>query len=395
MALSLSILMFGALALVPALASAKTPTPALEIGPFKTKGYTFDLLVGKCSGTSVTDITYSKGTAANAISYFYSGKGTCSAAASLKGVKLKLSWPGVATINVKAGASGAAKRAKTPTGCRGGRGTSRDIALTGSIDIHAAKAFGTLKSHHVKATVARISDLNCKALSHATGTNLFAAFGKNQFIEASLPKRGSRDILLSDQFAPTTGVTGSMLVQVAGTSKQFKLVKGAGALTNLKPFAAGKLTLSELPVCIGSKPGAQNVTLGGQITVNSPVLGKVRFSSSAASTTYISTGSAFPGQCNGYGSMPLTPAVDNTCSMDGVCSLMYATNNDMFYDDSMLGTQTIVSETIDFGDGTTGTFANGTVSHTYASPGTYTATVTIETSNGQTQTTTTPVYIDS
>jgi hypothetical protein len=396
-ALSLVLALFGVLALVPAGASAKgAPKPSLEIGPFKEKGYVFDVFVSACSGTSSAQISYLKGTNADSIDYLYSGTSTCSVVGNLKRATLKLSWPGIATISAKTGAIGRLKRSTTPKGCTGGKGSSREVVLKGGIDISAAKAFGTLKSRHIKATISKISNLNCKTQSVPKTTGLFADFGQNQFLDASLAKKGRREIFLSDSFAPATGVTGQMFLDILGKAKQFTLAKGAGTLTNLKPFASGKLTLSELPVCSGSKPGAQNVTLSGAITVNSPVLGAVSFAASNASTAYVATGSAFPGECNGYGSTPLTAGIDSSCDDASVpCSISDGENDVSFEDTSNDGTQTVLSETIDFGDGSTGTLTNGSTDHTYASPGTYTATVTIMTSDGNTETASTTVYITS
>jgi hypothetical protein len=397
-ACGLSVLMFGLLALVPALASARAATsPSVEMGPFKEKGYAFDVVVDSCAGSSNTVIDYFKGNDLDGVDYSYSGKSTCSAASDLKHATLKLSWPGIAKISVRTGAIGRAKQARTPKGCRGGTGSSREVVLKGSLDISPAKALGRLKSARVMATLSRISNLNCRTPPLPRATELSAEFGQNQFLEAMLPRKGRRSAILSDGFTAAKGVSGLLAVFVSGTAKLFSLAKGAGTLTDLRPFASGKLTVSELPVCIGSQPGAENVTLGGQIVVNSPVLGKVVLGSGNVSSASVDNGIVSPGGCNGYGSSPLTPSVINTCATDQVCSVIESTNNDMFFDQSLLGTQTIVSETIDFGDGTTGRFAKrtGTVSHTYATAGMYTATITIKTSNGQTQTTTVPVYIDS
>ena len=268
--------------------------------------------------------------------------------------------------------------------------------LKGSVDITASKALGTLKSKKVKGFVSKLSNANCKGSALPKETDFFGQFGQYQSIEASLPKKGLRDVFISDEFAPAAGVTGSMLIELEGTAKTFNIAKGVGTLTNVKPYAAGKLTLSEQPTCIGDTAGTHNVLIGGALTVKSPVLGTLSFAAANATSGSIGPGDTFPGSnCNGIGAMALTPSISNTCAMDGTCSIQYATNADSFFDESTDGTQTVVSETIDFGDGTTGTFTNGEADHTYAAAGTYTATITIETSNGQTQTTTTPVYIDA
>jgi PKD repeat protein len=82
-------------------------------------------------------------------------------------------------------------------------------------------------------------------------------------------------------------------------------------------------------------------------------------------------------------------------------SVQYGTNAVTFNDGTDAGSNTIQSETINFGDGSpVATITPGSsVMHTYASPNDYTATITVTYSNGQvgagpqTATASTPVDI--
>jgi hypothetical protein len=394
-ALGLAVLIMAMLA-VPALASAKSAPVSLELGPLKAKGYTFTLTVGSCNGTADSEIDYAKGSKTDNIDYSYAGKGTCTSTGTLKRESLSISWPGVATLKLKTSAAGKSIKARPIKGCTGGKGFSRELEFKGSVDVTASKAFGTLKTKKIKGFASKISNLNCKAAPLTKETTFFAQFGSDQFIDAYLPKRGAREVFIGDEFTPATGVTGSMFIDVEGTKKTFNIAKSVATLTNVKPFASGSLTAAEQPTCTGDKPGTHNVLLTGALTVKSAVLGTLSYGAANATGGSIGPEDGSTSQCDGIGAVPLTPSVSNTCDMDMICSVQDATNGDSFFDQSTDGTQNIVSETINFGDGTPdGTFTNGEVDHTYATPGTYTATVTIVTSNGQTQTTTTPVYIDA
>jgi hypothetical protein len=405
----LAVLALGLLAL-PAVSAARTTSRAhaaplvkaepiiVEIGPFKAAhGYQFDLVVSSCAGTSKgTEISYVKGSEANNIDYSYSGSATCTAAKNLKQGKLSISWPGIATANLKVAAAGASKRGVVPRGCKGGGGTSREVVLKGSIDVTASKYFGTLKSKQIKGYISRLGNLSCGSESLPKSTDLDASFGSDLFVDASRYKKSSQ-VFIGDTFAPASGVTGNLFLDITGTAKLFDINKTTATLTDAKPFATGKLVATKLPACIGDTSTALNVSLSGSVTIDSPVLGAIVLNPAAATFAYIGATSAkLPADCDGYGAMPLTPSVDNECSDATVpCSISEGFGTDTFDDDSNPGTQTVISETINFGDGTTGTFTDGTASHAYAAPGDYTATVTIETSNGQTQTVTTPVYIGS
>jgi PKD repeat protein len=67
-----------------------------------------------------------------------------------------------------------------------------------------------------------------------------------------------------------------------------------------------------------------------------------------------------------------------------------------FFDESSPGTQTITSELVDFGDGSTPeAIANdASVQHAYAAPGAYTATLSVTDALGTVSSTTTLVVID-
>ncbi len=396
-ALSVTAVLVAALAL-PTLASAKGAPISLEIGPFKVAhGYSFDLEVSKCAGTTKdTEIDYAKGSKTDNVLYAYSGTGTCTATGNLKRGTLSLSWPGIATAKLKVTSAGRNRGGVTPRGCTGGKGVSREVVLKGNIDITASKYFGSLKRHKVKAYISRLSNLNCKGGSLPKSTQLTGLFGQNLFLSAARYKKRS-EVSISDAFSPASGVSGEFFLDLTGTAKQFNINKTTATVTNLKPFASGKLVATKLGSCIGDTTKAVNATFSGAITVKSPVLGNLTYGSSNATSANIGpSGAAFPAQCNGYGSMPLTAGIDSSCN-DATypCSIADGVNNVTFTDTSTPGTQNVVSESINFGDNSTGTVSNGSATHTYASPGTYTATVTIQTSDGQTEMASTTVYIGS
>lgn len=325
--------------------------------------------------------------------YSYTGPVTCTATANHG--QLTLSWAQLGSLSLSSTHLGSRHRGELPAGCRGHVPLSRSTTWRGRLHLSLAKGLGTLNRRALPGVITQGGPVSCRPPRQSKEVALAANFGTRLFLYATAPTRGPRDVFLTDNFTPATGITGAVVVDQTGAKKRshFSLTRTGGRISAPAPFAHGALSFKDLPVCTGANPAAHNVSLSGTITLPTAVLGTITFNPAAATFAEISTGNAFPGDCNGYGSVPLTPSVTNVCSQSGTCSVSAGTNNDTFYDTSSLGTQTIVSETIQFGDGSTGTFTNGQVTHTYTAPGTYTATVTITTSNGQTQTTTTPVYI--
>jgi hypothetical protein len=397
-----------ALLTIPTVAAA-APTVSIEIGPLKAAhGYRFNVYVSDCAGTSGAELDYARGTTDNGVDYSYTGSGTCLADTSLKHGGLAISWPGFASISLKTVKSGRSRKAVTPAGCHGAKGISRQVKMKGIIDITAdSHVFGTTRSRRVTAFISRISNLKCGSYKTPKSTDFDAFFGQNLFLDAEQPAKGARTVFINDTFVPIAGVSGNVAYNLTGASrgkdkkKLFNVTKrGSRAVVSAaKPYTRGKLEVAALRACIGGAPGIVNATISGGLTIDDPVVGKLVLAPATASNATIGTGDGDPLECDGYGSAPLTnPAVDNYCSdASEPCSISEGFSADTFYNDANMnqGTQTIVAETINFGDGTAGTLANGSVTHTYTTPGSYTATISIETNNGQTFTTTTPVYITS
>ncbi|HET9074681.1 MAG TPA: PKD domain-containing protein [Solirubrobacteraceae bacterium] len=386
----------AALALLLALAvpqaAAAAPTSFVEIGPLKLGHFTATLFVNGCRGANSGTLSLDRGTRRALEDYSYTGPVNC-VANGLTGAKLSFDWAALGSGSLKVSHLGRVRRDQLPAGCHGARGNGRPVRLSGHLNLTPARALGRLSQRSVGGFLGRTGRFSCAVPRAPRAVNFSAGFGPRTFMFATKPARGLRTVFLSENFAPAQGITGVFSVNESGGPRLFALTRHGARIGDLGPLARGGLTITSLPVCTGANRAAHNTSLSGMITVKAPVLGTVSFSPGSATNAFLARGSALPGQCNGYGSVPLTPKVDNSCSTQGLCAVSDGTNADTFYDLSNPGTQHVISETINFGDGTTGTFTNGQVAHTYAQAGTYTATVTITTDNGQTQTTTTPVYI--
>lgn len=384
-----------ALLAITAAAAAAKSTVGLAVGPVTVGPYQVTVFAAGCGKGASATIDYTRGSVSDFEQYSYTGPVRCSASA--RRGHLSLSWGRLGSLSLTSTRLGGRQRGRLPEGCRGQGAVSRTTTWRGRLHLSLARGLGRLSRRALPGALTVGGRIHCRPPRAAKAITLTAAFGNHLFLDATVPAHGPRGFFLTDTFTPATGIMGAVVLNQTGSGRRshVTVTRTGGRISAPDPFARGALRFRDLPVCTGASPAAHNVTLSGSITLNTVVLGRVTLSPAAATFAVVAAGNAFPANCNGYGSVPLTPQVSNVCSQNGICSVSAGTNNDTFYDTSNPGTQKIVSETIQFGDGTSGTFTNGQATHTYTTPGTYTATVTITTSNGQVQTATTPVYITS
>jgi hypothetical protein len=381
-------------------AAAATKAPGISVGPIKgSHGYSVSIFDSSCGAAGGVTIELSKGSRIN-VTHTYSGGSTkCKVSRSLRSGSVSVNWPGLASIHLSVGSAGKLTKARPPKGCHGSVGKQRTGVATGTlrIEIHPG-AFGRYKLHRAKASLDSYGNFACKP-SGSADISVNGTFGP-LFLSATQPPRGLRSVLISGNAAPpATGITDTFLLYAEGTSKLFNAASNLSSATigAAGSVLTGSLTFSGLPVCTGSS-GAANGSFGGAMVLHDPVLGAITLTGSAATEAFIDIGSAIPGSCNGSGAVQPTVGFTNLCSSpDAACSVSAGTNTDSFYDESDAGTETITSETWSFGDGSAPVAGavDGSVSHTYAKPGTYTVTLTITTSQGQTLQATGSSYIES
>ena len=374
---------------VPAFAQAKGTPRSIVIGPLRAAhGYQF-FLEATCGAKPSGFISYTKGSRSSITSFTYADSVTCSVAP--RAVWLTANWPGVASISLTGTTHGRAVRGKLPAGCHGNPVSELPAPMAGNITVTANRYFGALRARHISAALASSGALRCGTVA-SRAPQLNALYAHNGFVLATEDGR-TADVLVS-RTSQVKGVSESASDDIY-SARLIRFTRTGVTIARGGAIRSG-LVARAAPACIGDTTRARNVDLTGTLSVLLPVVGTLSFDPSTVQLASFGPANAtFPSQCDGAGSKPLTPKVDNECSSPGVCTIGTGFNNDTFYDTSDPGTQKIVSETINFGDGTTGTFANSQATHTYTRPGNYTATVTIKVNSGQTYTTATPVYVSA
>ena len=382
-------------------AAAAASPPGIAIGPIKVQhGFSLTLFDSSCAGKgSDLTIEFSKGGSKLSATYDYSGGPShCRVSKTLGSGSLSGAWPGLATIKLAVEQPGKLTKPKAPPGCRGSGGSGRSAVVTGTLNVAIDQQhFGKVNLHSAPATLDKSGNYSC----NAAGRSDVTVFGTLQLatISAIQPPKGRRSVFIS---VPGVGLPG-------GIKDEFELFAQGGkavfnAPSNLdsatigpeRPYLTGSLSFTALPRC-SATVAARNGSFSGVIEVHDPVLGNYGLIGSSASSAFIALGSAFPGSCNGIGSTAPAAAFTDVCSAPGTCSVSTGTNTDTFYDESTPGSETITSESWNFGDGSAPVSGpiGGQVSHTYASPGTYQVTLTITTSQNQTLTATGSSYIGS
>jgi hypothetical protein len=229
------------------------------------------------------------------------------------------------------------------------------------------------------------------------GRELTAVVGRF-ILDADQPGHGVAQLEILDASGdlPAPGLQGTL--ELAMTGRRALSVDLADGLTVIgagTSLTTGSLRFRALAVCPGET--SQNGELSGTLIIDDPLLGALRIHGARATSAFTSEGAAPPGTCNGPGSEPVVPYLVDTCDQAGAgCSVAAEANVATFFDESSPGTQTITSELVDFGDGSTPeAIANdASVQHAYAAPGAYTATLSVTDALGTVSSTTTLVVID-
>ncbi len=389
-----------ALLAAPTAALADGGGPSFTIGPIKVKhGWTVTISTACSPSGASTSIDYTKGSVSALLDHVYTGpKPTCSLAKSLGAGSLSLSWPSVATIDVKLGRPGRVNHPVEPRGCTV-RGVERTVAVTGriSLSIHSG-VFGGVSLRRATGFAERTTGVRCR--SERSSIVMSATFGSGFALSMSgmQAPSGPRIVSIGDNQgdSPATGVSGFTEVQLTGGRSLFNAAANLStAAIHARGIVSGSMRFKAQPACSGgknSRPG----TLTGQLVVHDPIVGTLRLGSAQATQIYIVKGTALPPTC-GSDATPPTVALSDNCSAQGTCSVSAGTNTVYFGDGTLAGSAPITGETWNFGDGSapisTG-YPGLNVQHTYAAPGAYAVTLTV-TAGGSQYTGTGTVYIGS
>jgi hypothetical protein len=375
----------------------------LVIGPIKAAhGFTVTLRDTGCDTRSgALTVQYVKRAGQDSLVHEYTGRSSCRISGSLASGSLTARWGNALRLRLAFIRTGRRHHGgRPPTGCAGAVVATRTGRADGRLGlmIHA-RALGAVNLGGAAAVADQSSRLRCTPSAPEAGTVLSGRFG-SLGLAAIEPARGERTVSIeaAGSDAPARGVTGELLVRLAGGPSLFDVSSGlAGAtVSGAAPFTRGALSFSSVPACAGY-PGARNGTFGGTLTVLDPVRGALSLVGPSASEGALTIGRAKPGPCNGIGSTPAHAGLDADCTAPGTCSVAKGTNTVLFDDTSDPGSGTIQREAITFGDGSPAAAmpVGGSVNHRYASPGTYTATLTIVDGQGSPHTASVSVYIGS
>ena len=379
--------------------------PALDtvqIGPLRA-GSGFNLYInaqGCGSADPYLQVIYRSARPPAVLSHTYSGfTANCTVVRRPGAARLIARLRGLLDVNVQIAKLGRPLRHPgLPAGCGAPFGPELPATATGRVDVSIhPKVFGSIAATTASAQIFSGSRQQCPAAQTNNGRQFTADVG-SFILDAVQPTRGAAELDLLRQAgdAPAAGVTGTTELQVSGASGYVVTSPdGSATIANGAPFSTGALTFAALPAC--PEASAVNGNLGGTLTIADPLEGALTINGAAASRAYSGIGASRPGLCNGPGSAPVAPSVVTSCNLANEnCSVSAGAASATFFDETSPGTQTITSELLDFGDGSAPVpVANyGSVRHTYASAGTYTATLTVSDATGATTTSTTPVYID-
>jgi len=398
--LAVAVLACLAAAIGASSAAAAANPPGIAIGPIKVHhGYSLTVFDSSCAAnTSALTFAFSKGGSRLNVTDDYSGgpPSRCSVSKKLGSGSLSAAWPGLATIKLAVRNAGKLTKPKVPPGCHGSGGSGRSARVTGTLKVAIDPGeFGAVNLHGAPAILDKSGNYSCGT----SGGSAVTVFGDLQLatISALQPRKGQRSIFIT---VPGTGLPGGIKddfdLFAQGGKSVFNAPSSLDSATigAERPYLTGSLSFTALPPC-STKVAARNGSFSGTLAVHDPVLGNYGLIGSSASAAFIAVGSAYPGSCNGIGSTPPSAAFTNLCSAPGTCTVTGGFNTDTFYDESSAGSEAITSESWNFGDGSAPVSGpvDGSVSHTYASPGTYTVTLTITTSQDQTITATGTSYI--
>jgi hypothetical protein len=403
---------------VPSIASARVAKKArahettfVTIGPIKVKGgWTATISDAACGSKAAGDfsVSFAKGGRVDYAIHDYTSTAIpeCRVSRGLSSASVSVRWAHVLHLSAKLRNPGKLRKGgRAPVGCTGAPGESRTSVAEGTVDIAIhPKAWGKVAARRVPAFLDTSGTLTCKPPKATNAYEFDANFtNPSAFVLASENTDGKdANVSIANETpdSPATHVTGTSFIQL-GKKGVTSVSAGQATINALKGFTTGSLSFAANPACTSS-PNAWSGTLNGSLTVNDPVFGSYTLNGSSAQSPTLGLNAASPGDCDGPNYQPLTAAVDNACSSQpSPCSVQYGTNAVTFNDGTDAGSNTIQSETINFGDGSpVATITPGSsVMHTYASPNDYTATITVTYSNGQvgagpqTATASTPVDI--
>jgi hypothetical protein len=395
------------LAAEPGRPAADLPaTDTVQLGPITAKGG-FELYITEqdCGSTDGTwfQLDYVKQASAgsfNSLSHTFTGfAAACSIQRSAFGARLRARLTGLLNVNVAIGNAGNALTSPgLPVGCGAPFGPEYPATAHGTIDVAIdPSVLGRINRQSANAQIFSGAPQRCPASEPSGGRELTADVGA-AVLDASVPAHSAAQLEIEDPDVdePAPGISDTLQLQASGRGAYASTnADGSARLGSGAPFTSGSLSFRALAACPGDS--AENGTLSGTLTIHDPLLGSVAVSGTDASLAFTGQGTARPGGCNGLSAEPVEPALLSTCSYTpSGCSVSGGSGAVTLFDETDPGTQTISSETVNFGDGSpTAPIANyGTVSHAYAASGTYTVTLTVTDAMGASSSTTILVYID-
>jgi hypothetical protein len=378
----------------PAVASASNAY--MSFGPVKLgHGYALTGTAGTQfpgSGQSDLELTLSKtsGGQTQLYGYDYAKKFSLKTNASLSSGTLKASFGSYGTLSLKFAHTGALKKIKDPTGCKGPRFQSRAGKVTGTLSFKTHTSFfENINARRAKASLTKFGagKENCGATGNmyaltmgGDGTlagNLLSATkesssdtvraGYNQFASATFP---------FNLFAQISQDGSSVFSPQANLSSAHLAVSG--------PFMSGTSSFTETSACESTSDYVYG-SLRGTVTAHFDIGGTQTYGSDGEATlvknfaqcaTGCATSCGTGGTGGTTGNEPL--AVQPSCNQDDstVPTIECA-------DDSFGGTQPY-SESWDWGDGSPRS-TGASPTHTYAGAGTYTVSETVRDAKGATQ----------
>jgi hypothetical protein len=390
-------------AAAPPVTQALPRVDTVQVGPIAAAGG-FDLYLtaeGCGSGDPGLELTYLEQTTAATLSHAYSGaRAVCSIQRSPAGARLRVSVPGLVDVAVQIAHIGPAlAHPGLPVGCGAPFGPELPATATGriAVAIHP-RVFGRVTVSSASAQIFSGGPQSCPARQALNGRELTAVVGRF-IINALAPDHGPAQLQLLDPDgdSPSPGLQGTLGVTLSGAAALG--VEGSTGVTRIGAstgLTAGSLSFTALALCPGYQ--GQNGALDGTLTIRDPLLGRLRVNGADASAAFSGQGKAQAGTCDGPGSEPVFPDLVSSCDqLDSDCSVSTAGGLATLFDETSPGTQTITSESVDFGDGSPPVaIANdGALLHSYAAPGTYIATLSVTDAVGTVFTASTPVVIDA
>ncbi len=376
---------------------APTTFTSQEIGPIKTAhGWTMFLNESDCGQKeSLLDVYYTRDLGKHEVVAhdYLGGASTCTLSSTdPAGGTLTAHWGKLLDISLQFVDPGAVKQDPAPKGCTGVGPTVVDEVASGTITARFHPAvLGAVSAHSARTfaneySVTAVENESCKNVGF---TGLDIGFGKGLLPDRSVVAAASghqREIDIDDENGdrPAKGIFGDTSFLLTGPSKLFtwshNLMHAAVKVKSKE--VTGSFRFTGLAMCPGS-PDARNGTLAGTLSIDDPILGKVRLNGTRATNAGLSGPKGNPGICNGIGKIEVK--VVNSCAkkLDG-CKASFLRNKVTVVDESYSGTEKISSETVNFGDGSKPVKIrlDGYVKHTYKRPGTYRVTLTLKGSKG-------------